>query len=124
MWRFFGRKLTLILAANHELVERDILHRDISENNVMRDLVKNSGLLIDLDMAKDLRQDASKFNASIAHVFPVREGVNRPTETVSRASGPSTSDISPTQDTLEQDTSLEPSRNPDVRDPITVCSYH
>jgi hypothetical protein len=125
MWRFFGHKLTLILAANHALAEQDILHRDISEGNVMVDLVENRGLLIDLDMAEDLRQQAaSKFEASIARIFPVRVGANQPTETVSGALGPSISNTVLTQDTPEQDASVEPSQNPGVHDPITVCSCH
>jgi serine/threonine protein kinase len=135
MWRFFGHKLTLIFVAYHALVEKGILHRDISENNVMINLIGDSGLLIDLDMAKDLleAEDVSKLLSSILRIFPVREPADQPadhrhnsTQTVPIASTPSaTSGIAHTQGaSLEQDPGNKLNQNGGVRDPITVCSYH
>jgi hypothetical protein len=101
------------------------LHRDISENNVMINLVGESGLLIDLDMAKDFREpeNASIIDASITHVFPVRVGADQPEGTVPHVSVPSAS--SRTQGTLlKQEAGNVPSQDAGVREPITVCSYH
>jgi hypothetical protein len=47
-------QLTVLFVAYHTLAEKRILHREISENNVLMSLKDGRGLLIDLDLAQDL----------------------------------------------------------------------
>jgi serine/threonine protein kinase len=119
---FLGRKLTLILTAYHTLVEKGILHRDISENNVLINLVGDDGILIDLDMSKDLEEpeDASKFKSSTLRIFPVRASHGQhPAQT-------SAIDLTPSAVSSmhhSTDVPLEQDLGTGAREPITVCSY-
>jgi serine/threonine protein kinase len=120
------------LVAYHTLVENGILHRDISENNVLVNIIGDSGLFIDLDMAKDLweEEDASKISSSIFRIFRIREPANRSahyhqnaTQAVHVASTHPAIHTAPTQGaSLVKDPSDKPNPKADVRGPITVCS--
>ncbi len=92
------------------------------------DLVNERGLLIDLDMAKDLQEpeDASKFDLAIERVFPVRimSGQSPNLKDVVALSKGKTRVVS--EKTRAQDSITQGSNQMNwkrVREPITVCSY-
>jgi hypothetical protein len=124
-----GRKLTLILTAYHTLVKRGILHRDISENNVLINLVGDGGILIDLDMSKDLEEpeDASKFMSSTLRIFPVRATADQPASYGQHPAQISAVDSTPfavSSRHHETEAPLEQDPGSGAREPITVRSYH
>lgn len=129
MWRFLGRKLTRILTAYHTLVEKGILHRDISENNVLINLVGDGGILIDLDMSKDLEEPegASKFKSSTLRIFPVRASVDQPSgygQHLAQTSAVNSTPSAVSSRHHAADAPLEQDPGSGAREPITVFSYH
>jgi hypothetical protein len=126
---FLDCKLTLILTAYHTLVEKGILHRDISENNVLIKLVGDDGILIDLDMSKDLEEpkDASKFKSSTLRIFPVRASADQQSSYGQHPAQTSVVDSTPSAVSSMHhatDAPLEQGPGSGAREPVTVCSYH
>jgi hypothetical protein len=92
--------------------------------------VNGQGLLIDPDMAKDLK-DASKFGLSIARVFPVRTMSGQSSTlkgavtkaTLSESKNLAASEKLRVQVLVEQGPKLDEMNLNRARDPIRVCLY-
>jgi hypothetical protein len=92
-------------------------------------LVGDEGMLIDLDMSKDLEEpeDASKVKSSTPRIFPVRASTDQPA-----GYGQHPAQISAVDSTLSAvsskhqatDVPLNQDRGSGAREPVTVCSYH